>query len=106
MPPAYVAWRTGTSNRVVVPARQAGNRFLGSLIGLQIRALKLYRTARKNIYCIGYLYLCNKYHLLHDNTVGTYPLPVHAMFCTINVFTKRYLGGGLFGFLGSYGKGD
>ncbi len=29
-PPAYVAWRAGTTNRVVVPARQAGNRFLVS----------------------------------------------------------------------------
>jgi hypothetical protein len=38
--PAYVAWRAGTSNRVVVTARQAGNRFLGSLKGSQIRALK------------------------------------------------------------------
>jgi hypothetical protein len=35
---AYVAWRAGTTNRVVVPAHQAGNRFLGSLKGLQIRA--------------------------------------------------------------------
>ncbi len=35
---AYVAWRAGTTNRVVVPARQAGNRFQGSLKGLQIRA--------------------------------------------------------------------
>jgi hypothetical protein len=26
--PAHVAWRAGTSNRVIVPARQAGNRFL------------------------------------------------------------------------------
>jgi hypothetical protein len=34
IPPAYVAWRTGASNRVVVPARQAGNQFLGSLKGL------------------------------------------------------------------------
>jgi hypothetical protein len=39
IPPAYVAWRDGTSNRVVVPARKVGNRFLGSLKGLQIRAL-------------------------------------------------------------------
>jgi len=39
IPPAYVAWRAGTSNRIVVTARQAGNRFLGSLKGLQIRAL-------------------------------------------------------------------
>jgi hypothetical protein len=29
--PAYVAWRGGTTNRVVLLARQAGNRFLGSL---------------------------------------------------------------------------
>jgi hypothetical protein len=36
---AYVACRPGTTNRIVVPARQAGNRFLGSLKGLQIRAL-------------------------------------------------------------------
>ena len=39
IPPAFVAWRAGTSDRVVVPARQAGNRFLGSLKGLKIRAL-------------------------------------------------------------------
>jgi hypothetical protein len=37
--PAYVAWRAGTSNRVVVPAFQAGNGFLVSLKGLKIRAL-------------------------------------------------------------------
>ncbi len=37
-PAAYVAWRAGSPNVVVVPARQAGNRFLGSLKGLQIRA--------------------------------------------------------------------
>jgi hypothetical protein len=36
--PAYVAWRAGTPNMAVVPARQAGNRFLGSLKRLQIRA--------------------------------------------------------------------
>ncbi len=36
--PSYVAWRASTKNRVVVPACQAGNRFLGSLTGLQIRA--------------------------------------------------------------------
>jgi hypothetical protein len=38
IPPALVARRAGTSNRVVAPARQAGNQFLGSLKGLQIRA--------------------------------------------------------------------
>ncbi len=36
--PAYVAWRAGKTNRVVLPARQAGSRFLGALTGLQIRA--------------------------------------------------------------------
>ncbi len=36
---AYVVWRAGTPNRVVVPSLQAVNRFLGSLKGLQIRAL-------------------------------------------------------------------
>jgi hypothetical protein len=30
MPQAYVAWRAGKTNRVVVPARKAWNRFLGS----------------------------------------------------------------------------
>jgi hypothetical protein len=39
IPPAYVARRAGTSNRFVVLACKAGNRFLGSLIGLQIRVL-------------------------------------------------------------------
>jgi hypothetical protein len=34
------------SNRVVVPARQAGNRFLGSLKGLQIRALDLWQKEK------------------------------------------------------------
>jgi hypothetical protein len=36
--PGNVAWRAGTTNRVAVPSHQAGNRFLGSLKGLQIRA--------------------------------------------------------------------
>ncbi len=42
----YVAcWRAGTSNRVVVPARQAGHRFLGSLKGLKIRTLDCFRIS-------------------------------------------------------------
>jgi hypothetical protein len=41
IPTAYVAWRAGTSNRVVVPARQAWNRFLGFLKGLQTPAQSL-----------------------------------------------------------------
>ncbi len=36
--PAHVAWRASSTNRVFVRARQAGNRYLGSLKGLQIRA--------------------------------------------------------------------
>jgi hypothetical protein len=39
IPPTYEVLRAGTSNWVIVPARQAGNRFLGSLKGLQIPAL-------------------------------------------------------------------
>jgi hypothetical protein len=35
---AYVAWRARATNGVVVPARLAGNRFLGPFKGLQIRA--------------------------------------------------------------------
>jgi hypothetical protein len=40
IPPAYVAWRAGTTNRVVAPVREAGNRFMDSLKGLQMRALQ------------------------------------------------------------------
>jgi hypothetical protein len=32
-----LVWRAGATNRVVVPARQAENRLLGSLKGLQIQ---------------------------------------------------------------------
>jgi hypothetical protein len=42
IPPAYVAWPAGMTNRVVVPARQDGIRFMGSLKGLQIRAQLLW----------------------------------------------------------------
>jgi hypothetical protein len=38
-PKYIVALRAGTANRVVVLAQQDGNRFLGSLKGLQIQAL-------------------------------------------------------------------
>jgi hypothetical protein len=49
---AYVAWRAGTSNRVVIPARQDGNRFLGSLKGLQIQALDSYKITFYSIQLI------------------------------------------------------
>jgi hypothetical protein len=39
--PAYVACLAGTTKRVVAPARQPENRFLGSIKGLQIRAQPL-----------------------------------------------------------------
>jgi hypothetical protein len=48
-PPAYVVRRAGTSNRVVVLSHQARNRFLGSLKGLQIRALKTEPVTKKLI---------------------------------------------------------
>jgi hypothetical protein len=35
---ANEAWRAGMKNTVVIPGRQVGIRFLGSLKGLQIRA--------------------------------------------------------------------
>ncbi len=35
IPPAYVAWWAGATNRVVLQARRAVNRFLGSFKGLQ-----------------------------------------------------------------------
>jgi hypothetical protein len=38
-PAAYVAWQANMTNIIFVLARQAGNRFLASLKGLQIRAL-------------------------------------------------------------------
>ncbi len=43
---AYIASRAGTSNKVVVPACQAGNQFLGSFKDLQIRALFNAASAR------------------------------------------------------------
>ncbi len=53
IPPAYVAWRAGTSNRVVVPGRQAGNRFLGSLKGLQIESMGTIGTDKEKGYRTG-----------------------------------------------------
>jgi hypothetical protein len=48
--PAYVAWRAGTRNRVVVPARQTWSQFLGSITGPKIRALyMLYHQAEMTI---------------------------------------------------------
>ncbi len=46
----YAAWRVGTANWVAVLVRQAGNRFLGSLKGLQIRTQ--YMTVQYVMYLI------------------------------------------------------
>ncbi len=48
IPPAFVVWRLGTTNRVVILARQVGNRFLGSLKGLQILYMLWYRYRKKS----------------------------------------------------------
>jgi hypothetical protein len=44
IPPTYLAWRADTSKRAVVPARQAGNLFIGSFKDLQVVALYVYLT--------------------------------------------------------------
>ncbi len=50
----------GTKNRVVVPARQAENRFLGSLKGLQIRALNVLSVVLLSFYA----QYCSYFHIL------------------------------------------
>jgi hypothetical protein len=50
MPTAYVAWRARASKRVVVPVRQAWNRFLCSLKGFQIRAQFIPELTQNRIY--------------------------------------------------------
>ncbi len=45
--------RAGTSNCVVVPARQAGNRFLVSIEGLQIRAQAFVTDNNVQCACVG-----------------------------------------------------
>ncbi|MFN9906261.1 MAG: hypothetical protein ACK56F_09080, partial [bacterium] len=51
IPSAYVAWQASTTNRVVVPARQAGNRSLGSLKDLKIRAQACCYSWRHSLNC-------------------------------------------------------
>ncbi len=50
IPPACVAWRAGTTNRAVVPAPQDGNRFLGPLKGLRIRAQDFRNDAQNTVH--------------------------------------------------------
>ncbi len=54
IPPANVAWRAGTSNWVVVPAHQSGNRLLGSMEGLQFRA-QVFKDFVHEIYSKRYM---------------------------------------------------
>jgi hypothetical protein len=61
---ACVVWRANTTNRVFVPARQAGNRFLGTLKGLQIQAL----------FCSASFPCASR--LLSARQRGTVPLPL------------------------------
>jgi hypothetical protein len=85
--PAYVAWRAGTSNRVVVPARQAGNRFLGSLkvykFGLRqtfnCKILKMqpnfYVDIYLEIFVIYYRHTLYKYPLASRYRLSEHPVP-------------------------------
>ncbi len=49
------------TNRVVAPARHVGNRFLGSLKGLQIRTLVLLRL--RSILKLGDTVTCSNVHI-------------------------------------------
>jgi hypothetical protein len=77
--PAYVACRAGTTNRFVVPACQAENRFLGSLKGLQIRALISTRE------------ILAPRELIHWKTVQEIP-----PYCTVQICVARIPCGGFF----------
>ncbi len=80
IPPAYVAWRASTTNRVVVQARQAGNRFLGSLKGLQIRSLEsqmILRYWKVVILTTSQIYP-------HINTIIVMYRIMHIIYITIN----------------------
>jgi hypothetical protein len=72
IPQAYGVWRgPDKSNRVVVPERQAGNRFLGTLKGLQIRAL-LYKSwgGLSNVFLLKFLKsFCQMYNKIHSEYV-------------------------------------
>ncbi len=83
IPPAYVAWRVGTSNRAVLPARQAGNRFLGSLKGLQTPKQTKYFVWKSSFphsaACSEHLFLsCCKIH-----EVVYFPLTRKARICML-----------------------
>ncbi len=77
IPPAYVPWRAGTTNSVVVQARHAGNRFLDSLKGLQKRAQTSPCRA-----CLCVLCVCCWYSLYtSESTYFICRLPSRQRFC-------------------------
>jgi hypothetical protein len=54
IPPPYVAWRAGTSNRVVVyrlPTRQAGNRFMVYKLWIWTLGLDFLFTTQCTVHC-------------------------------------------------------
>jgi hypothetical protein len=63
--PAYLAWWAGTSNMGCRTARQSGNRWLGSLKGLQIRALY-------SVHCTP---TWDYSKIYHTSDLGSQPLP-------------------------------
>ncbi len=67
IPPACVAWRAGTTNRVVVSARQDGNRFLGSLKGLRIRAQDFRNDAQNTVHWFNAEFQLLKFTLCWDH---------------------------------------
>ncbi len=83
--PAYKAWRTGTSSRVVVPARQAGYRFLCFLKGLQIRAQKDMQVCKR---------LCQRSKPLSKKicTFPTFCLPIMVKFKFYPLFSPELIG--------------
>ncbi len=77
IPPAYVAWRASTTNRVVVPVHQAGNRFLVSLKGLQIWAQYCSEVGRRPALCASSI-IEDSHHLrvLSLRIISRPPLPL------------------------------
>jgi hypothetical protein len=60
IPPAYVAWRAGRTEKIVVQTCQADNRFWAPLKGLQMRALLTFYTCLPFFAGVCQMYiLCN-----------------------------------------------
>jgi hypothetical protein len=81
IPSAYVAWRAGTTNRVVLPARQSGNQFLGSLKGLQIRAQGtcIFEHNVLNVLNPNNAFILANFSAKAYNIINTYSFPKYAI---------------------------